>query len=456
MSKEHTIGEMQALARGRGGECLSTSFYSTAKKLKWRCSEGHEWEAIPKNMLSKGTWCPFCSGKAQLSIDEMQAIAKERGGECLSSTYSNGHKKLKWRCSEGHIFEATPSHVRHSGSWCRTCAAGRGESFCRIAFETIFGGAFPNKRPNWLISSRGTKLELDGYNREIGLAFEHQGKQHYEPKDFQTHRASKTSKTALRRTQANDLEKLELCVKKGVTLILVPEVPSLTKLENLKDTIGLLCRKAGFILPDNFDRIEVNYMMAYASPETTKYFEEFRQIAAERGGRLISPFYKGSNEAHRWQCEKGHLWWAKPINIKHRGSWCPVCAAQINAAKLRFNLEDIQDFAKKHGGKCLSHSYKSIMDRLDWQCAKGHEWTASPNNVLRGTWCPYCAGKKISIETIKDIAVERGGKCLSEKYVNLRTKLEWQCREGHTWMATLGAVRNRGSWCPICRKKNNV
>jgi len=32
---------------------------------------------------------------------------------------------------------------------------------------------------------------------------------------------------------------------------------------------------------------------------------------------------------------------------------------------------------------------------------------------------------------MQQVAKKRGGKCLSEKYVNAKTKLEWECRKGH-------------------------
>ena len=58
----------------------------------------------------------------KLIIEEMQAVAKERGGECLSREYVNSTTKLKWQCAEGHTWMATPGDVKNSGSWCPECA----------------------------------------------------------------------------------------------------------------------------------------------------------------------------------------------------------------------------------------------------------------------------------------------------------------------------------------------
>ena len=56
-------------------------------------------------------------------------------------------------------------------------------------------------------------------------------------------------------------------------------------------------------------------------------------------------------------------------------------------------------------------------------------------------------GSKLTIEEMHSFAQERGGKCLSKEYINARTKLKWQCKEGHIWETKPANVR-RGKWCP--------
>ena len=58
----------------------------------------------------------------RLTIEEMKRIANERGGRCLSDTYEGYQKKLKWECSKGHVWEATPLNVKHRNRWCPICA----------------------------------------------------------------------------------------------------------------------------------------------------------------------------------------------------------------------------------------------------------------------------------------------------------------------------------------------
>jgi len=47
--------------------------------------------------------------------------------------------------------------------------------------------------------------------------------------------------------------------------------------------------------------------------------------------------------------------------------------------------------------------------------------------------------------------MNRRGLCLSKEYVNTNTKLEWQCAEGHTWLARpTDLISNE--WCPPCAR----
>lgn len=60
--------------------------------------------------------------------------------------------------------------------------------------------------------------------------------------------------------------------------------------------------------------------------------------------------------------------------------------------------------------------------------------------------------KKKKIEDMKTIAEGRSGKSLSERYLNNKTKLKWQCDKGHVWDAEHKEIK-KGQWCPICSRK---
>ena len=117
------------------------------------------------------------------------------------------------------------------------------------------------------------------------------------------------------------------------------------------------------------------------------------------------------------------------------------------------SIEEMHLIAQERGGKCLSDTYINNNVKLSWECAEGHQWEAIPGSVRRGSWCPECAGKTpLTIEEMHRLAQKRNGKCISHTYVNFRTKILWECAEGHQWESSPANVK-RGSWCSQCRKK---
>lgn len=77
-------------------------------------------------------------------------------------------------------------------------------------------GIVENTRPDWLISAKGERLELDFYLERLGVAVEVQGRQHFEFTPI-FHASQFDFQEQLRRDQ----EKLEICQRVGVDLLYV-------------------------------------------------------------------------------------------------------------------------------------------------------------------------------------------------------------------------------------------
>jgi hypothetical protein len=52
--------------------------------------------------------------------------------------------------------------------------------------------------------------------------------------------------------------------------------------------------------------------------------------------------------------------------------------------------------AQARGGRCLSDEYTNGRTRLHWECGEGHRWWARPENVRQGHWCKECANERKS------------------------------------------------------------
>lgn len=420
-----TIGAMQKIAEARGGNCLSDKYKNARTNLHWRCKEGHEWEATPDN-VKHGQWCPVCSGNTRLTIEEMQKIAKSRGGTCISTVYKNARTNLRWRCKEGHEWDAVPDRIKRE-SWCPVCADKVSERICRKLFEYIFDEKFPCKKPAWL-----RKLELDGYSETLGIAFEYNGAQHYKPVGL-FHR----NRTLDKQIESDKLKK-RLCEEYGIKLI---EIPYTVQHEDMFDYIVQICKQQGIQVPAK-EKVDYRLLDAY-SPH---HLYKMQVLAESKGGVCVSKNYIDSQTKLRWRCKKGHDWEAMPNHIKN-GTWCPVCSG-----KARLTIDEMQKIAESHGGTCISGKYNDCFTKLWWRCKKGHKWEATPDKIKRGSWCPICSGNiPLTIGEMREIAASRTGECLSETYTNNHTKLKWRCKEGHIWDAIPGSIRN-GTWCPYCAK----
>jgi hypothetical protein len=440
-----------AIAKEKGGECLSESYITAKTKLKFRCNLGHEWLATADS-VKRGSWCQSCinlskgSEEFGISIDFLNEIAKIKGGKLLSDIYINSGEKLKWQCANGHIFETKYDHIK-TGSWCPICSSGLIESIVRLFFEYITGQTFLKVRPKWLVNDLGKRLELDGYNKELGIAFEYHGEQHFNYNPF-FHR----NKNTLKKRLEDDAVKRELCSKNNVFLIEIDY-----KVD--KDDIFQFILEALNSHPQSSERIINSKEISISELNTWKRDDLLKlyKIAQARDGKCLSTYYLGTSVKLKWQCSEGHTWQAIPSSIK-RGSWCPVCAGKDQDE----NFKLITAIAKEKGGECLSESYVSAKTKLRFRCSLGHEWLAIADSVKRGKWCPKChytivghKNSKYSLSHFQKIAQEKGGICKSENYKNTDSRLTFKCSEGHEWETTAWVIL-KGHWCKRCSSKKKV
>ncbi|RIA88585.1 hypothetical protein C1645_826166 [Glomus cerebriforme] len=54
--------------------------------------------------------------------------------------------------------------------------------------------------------------------------------------------------------------------------------------------------------------------------------------------------------------------------------------------------------------------------------------------------------RKLTLIDAQNIALEKGGQCLSEGYINNKSPLQIALKKG----APLERIRNHNSWCPKC------
>jgi ribosomal protein S27E len=87
-----------------GYELLS-KYKNASTKMKVKCPLGHIYKVV-WGSFQQGQRCPKCNGG--IKLEEDYAIKEiEKTGYQLLSKYKNSSAKMKIKCSNGHIYEAT-------------------------------------------------------------------------------------------------------------------------------------------------------------------------------------------------------------------------------------------------------------------------------------------------------------------------------------------------------------
>ena len=218
------------------------------ESVEWSCSEGHRW-TTHLYRVRQGRWCPACASRANAeaqrnnNLGAAKLLALERGGECLETENFGMLSVVRWRCGEGHEWDAKLTDVDHKGTWCPHCGW-KIESVCGdVLRELLPGYTFKKTRAiPWLkLGVDGAPLELDLYCPELGLAVEYNGRQHYEYVPF----FHKTQDNFEHRRELDRL-KAEACENNWVTLIVIPfhkTLPALRRIEDRTDAIRRLLRE---------------------------------------------------------------------------------------------------------------------------------------------------------------------------------------------------------------------
>ena len=437
--------------------------------------------------------------------------ATDNGGTLLSPAYINSITPLLFRCGSGHEFASPPGSMWHRKSWCKVCAAtanraqqlsGRDmlkemqdiarqrggacasteyvRSDAKLHFTCADGHSWetrPNdiRRGTWCPScSNKTESLVRRYlecrygtampSKRLPWLIDSEGKQ---------------------RVLDGYSEELKLAFEyhgvqhfEHVTYFHTNK--SLQQQQHRDAFVRDACAAAGVILievptlPDGFNQeCLLEHMESLLSamedlpssraggvaqfmamPQRTSKLTEMHALAQAKGGRCLATKFMGTNAKLTWACVEGHQWSAPPKTIK-KGHWCPYCSKCRRVSP----LESLHQLAADRGGICLTKEYVNGRSKVDFLCKEKHTFSSRGDSVLgHKSWCPVCAGNKVAapLERIRKIVEAKGGALLSTNYVNSRTKVSVRCSQGHTWDTTPVALVHAGSWCKRCACRNTA
>ena len=300
--------------------------YGSNKKVWWRCSLGHEFQAVIATRAFQGNGCPFCSGKRVLvgfndlpttHPHKVQFWDYSRNTRSPTEVTAGSNKAFFWRCKLGHSFQNTPHFFAGQGHGCSVCA--------------------------------GKEL-LKGFN------------------DLKTRFPAVASLWDLKQNAG----------------IAPDEVfPGSTKLRWWTCKYGHQWKAS----PNNLTRGRSCPQCAEAEPGVNDLETLFPELAAEWDAERNSDLHPsmvpaGSAKRVWWKCEQGHSW-ATKVAIRTSGHSCPECADtgfnQTQPAILYY-FTNVALFSSKIGIAQVGSRRIEIMRRHGWRLMAG--WEGKGRNVL--------------------------------------------------------------------------
>jgi len=444
----------------KGGECKSENYINNRTDLEWKCSV-KEHPIFPKNLthVLEGQWCRLCSDKPMpLTLKECQELAKLRNGICKNRNYINNRTLMRWKCGICNTkWENNFDHIK-SGQWCPKCAINnnKSENMMRDLLEKYTGKKFPNVRPDFMKHNKtGKNLELDCYNEELKLAFEYHGRQHYRYCPDLFH---KKGFHVFKNQLARDVAKYKLCFQNNIRLIVIPyykytylnykEFKAFIKLTLKKFKIEIINTKK--LKDSQTEQMNKPEEIAENDSKSEYTLKDCQTFVKNKNGKCLSDEFIDIHTPIRWQCGFDHEPWEASFNeLKNNESWCPKC----NIKGYKYTLQDCQTYAKNQDGECLSDGYEKNRVMMRWGCnrCKNNNITKTFTSVLRYNICKCDKVniRKFTIEDCQAFAKTKNGFCLSGKadYVDIKSSLNWKCKNGHIWHNSFHRIKNEGYWC---------
>lgn len=254
----------------------------SSKRVWWRCSYGHEWTTSINNR-TKGTGCPYCSGRSASDDNNLAAkrpdLAREwhptKNGDLAPTGVVPGSvRKVWWLCKYGHEWKAAV-YARARGSGCPYCAGYVERPRYSDNIETLF----PKLAYEWHPTKNGSLTPQDltpGSIKKVWWVCEH---------------GHEWQALVGNRIRGNGCP---YCSNKLVN-------------------------------EDNCLEARYPYLAAEWHPTKNKELTP--------GG-----FVSGSGTKVWWKCSRGHEWKAR-INSRVRGTGCPKCSPQTSRLEIRVFCE---------------------------------------------------------------------------------------------------------------------
>lgn len=372
---EYHLEILRKIAESKGGKLISNKYTKAHDKLEFEDKKGNRFFMSATN-VKKNRWSGYESGNVynnpEYHLNILRKIAESKNGKLISTKYEGIRKKLEFEDRLKNRFWSLPNNVK-KGKWSPFEQANTSEEKCRQCFEFLFDKDFVN---TWDVLTKNGKryLQLDGYNKELKLAFEYQGEQHYNFNAIPGGTLENKQKRFIK-IQKNDKIKEELCKENKIILFTIKYFDNFkTDVDFLNHVINEIKKYKNEILNQflnkNKDIFKFNYQQF---PTNQKYINELAEISKNRGGKLISTKYIDCKTKLEFEDKYGIRFFMSSTNIR-KGNWS-------NSEKQFNHLKIVSELAQKKGFKLISNKYISTSNLLEFENDKGEKFFKTANYV---------------------------------------------------------------------------
>lgn len=459
------------------------------KKVWWKCSKGHEWEARIRNR-NVGSNCIFCSGQKAITGENdlkttnpelLEEWDYEKNGNLLPENFkAKSNISVWWKCALGHSWKTTINH-RTNGTGCPHCYNEYGTSFPEQAIvyylskittvknrEKIDGQEIDIYLPNYKIG-----FEYDGsyYHNELSRKKENKKDEIITKNNIKLYR--------IKESNCNSLDKnnnIIYCKIDKDYLYIEEILKYIEKILNIKiNDIDIIDDKLK-IYKQYIKSIKENNF-TIKNPELLKEWDY-----EKNEGLNPENFTSGSNKKFWWKCKNCGSSYMASITHKISGTNCPYCSGKkvnnTNSLKYKFpTLIEFWDY-EKNTNISIDKVYFSSRKKAWWvcsKCGKSYEMAICSRIKAKTNLCNECKhdhignmnrNNSIKFENslyyqrpdlLKDWNYEKN-LSLTPKDVSIGSgkKVWWKCSKcGNEWEAKI-FNRSNGTGCPYCYKNRKT
>jgi YHS domain-containing protein len=214
---------------------------------------------------------------------------------------------------------------------------------------------------------------------------------------------------------------------------------------------------------------------SFASCEKSRWWDYERN---EKSPREVT---RSSNKKYWFKCDKCNHSFDSRIADVTKGGWCPYCSIPnkklctddhcsfcYNRSFTSHEKANSWDYEKNE--KTPREIAKACTAKYWFKCEKcNHGFDTSPDSIIRGSWCPYCGGKKLCTDDCsfclnRSFAshekacfwdYEKNNRVAPRNIAkNTHTKYWFKCQEcKHRFDTSPHSITTMGSWCPYCCRR---